>query len=222
MVVDDNTDPWGLHPSAHLRAHDDAAGTPNLQLAVIEDVQPLNGAMGVFVPETLRPLLFSDATDAPGCFALLDAAIVPNLADLLATSGLAYECLFRGPEDDDLRDVAPYLVALDPAASFTRHVFTQSNAAWDLWGRGAGVLLRSRKSLAKTCDHLRRFTKVATPPGTTLYLKFWHEAVLNAFLAQTPTDPMVLELLDGVEVVYLATTPLSGPQMRHLKAGPAA
>lgn len=222
MDLTNEDDPWVVGVAAEAQAGPETDPSPQIRSSVIKGFAPLDDQSDAKVPETLLPVLFAAEKGAPGAFVILDAALVRNLADSLATSGLAHKCLFRDDGDDDLRDVAPWLVTLDPAVDFTRHVFTQSDAPWDLWGRGAGILLRSPKPLDALCDHLRRFTKVATPSGTTLYLKFWHEAVLNAFLAQTPPDPIVTDLLDGVEIIYLATTPLAGPQLRHVRMETAA
>ncbi len=222
MDLTNEDDPWVVGAGAGAQGGTVKDTSPQINISVIKDFAPLDDQDDDKVPEMLLPVLFAQDAGAPGAFAILDAALVANLADSLATSGLAHKCLFREEGDEDLRDVAPWLVALDPAVDFTRHIFTQSDAPWDLWGKGVGILLRSHKPIDALCDHLRRFTKVATPSGTTLYLKFWHEAVLNAFLAQTPPDPIVTELLQGVDMIYLATTPLAGPQLRHVRMEAAA
>lgn len=93
-------------------------------------------------PEGLSDLF--DPDDGASCFALLDAAAVPNLATLIEASGLDYRCLFRGETAQDLQDVSPWIVRLTPGTKFTRNLFTHDpDTTWMLWGRISPILLRS-------------------------------------------------------------------------------
>jgi hypothetical protein len=218
MNSESDHDPWRIGWIDDGQATQTNDLTQNLQIVRIKGAKPLEDRIGPCVPEPLMPILFPQDAKV-NCFAVLDAALLEDLPGVLASSGLEHMCLFRGEALDSLLDVAPYLVRLTPEADLTRRIFTKSESRWDLWGRGAGILLRSPASLADTGKHLRKFTKVTTTGKKTLFLKFWHEAVMNAFCADAPPDPLAVAFLTDVDVVYLATTGMAGAEMRLVTLG---
>lgn len=129
--------------------------------AVIAGVQPLDACTSLKerrnAPADIARLLFADPKPLLGpaaeslvgdagdwaAYALLDAAMVPNLPELLETSGLEHQCLFVGDLKDELGAVAPWVVRLDPEAALTRHLFTRGEAGWYMWDRWPGLLVRS-------------------------------------------------------------------------------
>jgi hypothetical protein len=54
-----------------------------------------------------------DADKNLATYAILDAARIPNLPEILAQGTARHECLFKGAAYDDWGHVAPWLVALD-------------------------------------------------------------------------------------------------------------
>lgn len=50
--------------------------------------------------------------DTSACFALVDGASFPGLAELLNASSLEHDCLFRGMARDDASTVAPWIIRI--------------------------------------------------------------------------------------------------------------
>lgn len=111
-------------------------------------------------------------------FAVLDAANVTNLPELLATSGLDHECLFIGEARDELSDVAPWIVRLEIGNALTRHLFTTGKAPWQLWDKNPGMVLRARASCIEMQKHFRKILKVQDDNGKWFYFRFWEGAAL--------------------------------------------
>lgn len=182
-----------------------------LRFEVIRDVRPLGTQIGVFpkmaapaalheplfgqpkrikhVPDTNKPDTNKMAYAPPLLtYAILDAAKIPNLPELLARSGLQFRCLFKGEAFDELKDVAPWIVALDQEDSFTRNLFTDSEAPWHLWSAQAGIFLRSTATLEELWRHFRKFTRVPDAAGKWYYWRFWEPAALPEVLASLQND----------------------------------
>ena len=203
----DRRDPWGVTTG------DDAGQTRNatdeLRIARLHGIQPLDAQIGrhpkATVPPQLRDAIFGqpapDAADLnrvggdPGrvpplaSFAVLEAAKITNLPQMLANSGLEYRCLFKGDALDKLGDAAPWIVRLEDDNRFTRNLFTEGPAPWQIWTGGAGMVLRARASLDQMWRHLRRFTRVQDETGDWFYFRFWeprYAAVYFATLADHP------------------------------------
>ncbi len=176
---------------------------PHIQ--VIDDIAPLDDQFGVeaprTVPDALQEPLFGrtelteagiaegDASGSPslGTFAVLDAARVQNLLEVLSTSGLEYACLFKGDAAQELRDVAPWIVKLEEGNRFVRHLFTQSDAPWAMWDHAPGIYIRSRDGLEDIRAHLRKFVKVRDEAGAWFYLRLYDPRIMRAFLRGAPT-----------------------------------
>lgn len=134
-------------------------------------------------------------------YALLDAAKVPNLADLVAGSGLEHRCLFKGKVADDLRDVAPWLIRLEPGARFTRNLFTAGKMPGALWDKQPGVLIRTRAAFQPLWGYLRKFTKLQDETGKWFYFRFWEPGYLE--MAQGILDELDASVRG--DAVYPAT-----------------
>ena len=169
-------------------AADDAAP---LTLHTIEGVEPLDAQFGVFepmtVPAALRDALFGQSELIKGSailplhtYAILDAAKVIGLIEMLETSGLDHTCLFKGEAAQELRDVAPYLVRLEEANAFTRKLFTKGDAGWQMWDNEPGIYLRSTQDFQSVWKHFRKFVKVKDYTGRWLYVRFWEPVTFGA------------------------------------------
>ncbi len=201
---DDLSNIW-VHPTP-LGANATAQKSPSaLHIDTIENIAPLDEQFGVeapkTVPDALYELLFDqpeptkaeimaegDASVVPslGTFAVLDAANVQNLPEILSASGLEYVCLFNGDAGDELRDVAPWIVKLEEGNRFVRHLFTQGDAPWAMWDRAPGIYVRSRDGLEDLRTHLRKFVKVRDEAGAWYYLRLYDPRVMRAFLRGAP------------------------------------
>ncbi len=214
-----------------------------LLVATIADVEPLGDQRGIHakacVPDALTHVLFGQPEPTPaeiaaaggkaaavpplGTFAILDAARIRGLADMLSGWALENRCLYQGEAFERLRDVAPWIVRLDPESSFTRHLFTKGDARWHLWGADAGIFVRSRGSIDALWAHFRKFTNPRSESGGNVYFRFydpraaqvyftgistWPERVAQFF--QTRTDHAVQAIIaipagDGQAVCFMPT-----------------
>jgi Domain of unknown function (DUF4123) len=164
------------------------ATLPDLHISDIPDVVPLDSQLGMLpkrtTPMALRDALFgaSGPSDQKvrGTFAILDAAKIPTLPDMLADSGLPYRCLFQGKALDDLHAVAPYIVALTEDHKFTRSLFTDAGMPGDLWGKSPGIYLRSAEPLDDLWKHFRKFTRLQDTNGKWYFWRFWDHDFFGA------------------------------------------
>lgn len=204
-------DPWMLRESASGSGPTAEPTQPAPRVETIEGVEPLDAQLGVFpkktVPDALQDTLFGqlepteveieaaggDPSAVPPMltYAILDAAKVKNLPELLADSGLEHRCLFKGNAYNELKDVAPWIVQLEEDNSFTRNLFTRSDAYWHLWDREPGIYVRSRGTLGELWRHFRKFTKLQDEKGKWFYFRFWEPRLLGpaAELLMTASRP---------------------------------
>ncbi|MEP3348060.1 MAG: DUF4123 domain-containing protein [Litoreibacter sp.] len=165
----------------------------HLSIETIEGVKPLDAQFGIADPKTVPDVLYRplfgqpESTDADleqiggdpkkvlslHTYAILDAAKITGLPELLAASRLEHRCLFKGDAYDELKDVAPWIVRLKDGDGFTRYLFTHSNAEWHLWDKEPGIYRRSRGTLDDMWGHFRKFTKVKDEDGKWYYFRFW-------------------------------------------------
>ena len=115
--------------------------------------------------------------EAPGrLYAILDAAQGDPIHGLLRDSHANYHSLYEGEEGEELAEVAPYLIALPKGSPVTRAIIGGG------WGNNWGVFLTAAEGLLDVRRHLRRFLKVESEDGRTLYFRFYDPRILSAFL----------------------------------------
>lgn len=131
--------------------------------------------------------------------AMLDGASVPNLLERLhAEPALEVECLLRGKLAPDMKQVAPYLVKLEPESEFAQWVVGSG------WGQHWGSFVTTRQGFRKLRNHLRALTLVHRRDGTPLYFRYYDPRVLRIFL---PTcSPAQLKQMFGPVDAFLAET----------------
>ena len=168
------------------------------------------------IPDKLRDPLFGhptataaesrafegDPNDLPRLqtYAVLDAAKVQGLPEMLETSGLEHRCLFTGEAFDELKDAAPWIVKLEQDAPLLEYLFTQSDAPWHLWDAEPGVFLRSTKPLKEVWSYLRKFTRIKDEAGNWFYQRFWEPATLTHAL-NLDSSPFVANEDAGIRFV---------------------
>lgn len=147
----------------------------------------LNLSVKKHLPDGLWQPLFgsvqnrdSDTAPVAGCFAILDGARVRNLAQMLNGAEFENICLFTGAAKDDLGDVAPWIIRLQEESNFTRRLFTQSDAPWDLWDANPGIFIRSTASIQELWRHYRKFTRLCDDNGKWYYFRFWEPRIFAA------------------------------------------
>ncbi len=212
-------DPWTLRTGIPGEAHSEPAA-PALRIEIIEGVEPLDPQLGVFpkrtVPDTLYDALFGQADSSPAevevaggdasaarsmqTFAILDAAKIMNLPELLEDSGLEHRCLFKGGAFDELNEVAPWVVRLQEDSSFTRNLFTRSDAPWHLWDREPGIYIRSRRDLDEMWRHFRKFTRVKDETGKWFFQRFWEPRMIRD-CAESSASPFAGRDIAGVVAI---------------------
>ena len=112
-------------------------------------------------------------------------------------------CLYTGQLAENTRDLAPYLVALDPDHRLTRLLMTDGDGPLDLWPRDYGVFAVSDLDFDTLYAHFRKFTSVEDETGDErLYLRFWSNAVLRAFANHTAPDPLISNLLAPCTLIF--------------------
>lgn len=169
-------------------------------IEIIEGIEPLGEQFGIdpkkTVPDALRGMLFGnseptkdeiakadgDVTKVPPLhsYAILDAAKVTNLPEMLEVSALEHRCFFKGKAYEELRDVAPWIVRLEEGNDFTRHLFTKGDAPWQIWDNDPGIYVRSRMSLDGLWHYFRKFTRVQDENGKWFYFRFYDPSCIAA------------------------------------------
>lgn len=216
MNVGNDFDYWAQEPAGSEKP----AEAP-LIVETLDGVEPLDDQFGVAepltVPVALRDALFGQSELIEGravlplhTYAILDAAKVMGLVEMLDSSGLEHACLFKGEAAEELRDVAPYIVRLEEANAFTRDLFTKGDAGWRMWDREPGIYLRSRASLDEMRKHFRKFTKVRNEDGKWFYFRFWdsdaQEAMVHAVRDELP-EMKKLFVTSGLDQLMCAYLP---------------
>lgn len=182
------------------------------------EVSPLDGQFGVHprqsVPDAAQDMLFGQpppstveaqhyGTHHPPMrlFAVMDAAKLPLLPQLLEVSGLRWRSLFTGAAEEALSDVAPYLVELQEGNDFTRRMFTRSGRSSDLWDLEAGIFLRTRAEFDALWKHLRRFTRMRDEAGEWYYFRFWETSSARAYFPTLAARPGAAAAWFGLNIV---------------------
>lgn len=195
-----------------------------LSIEIIEEVEPLGTQFGAAikkgVPDKLRDALFGQPTpteaearqgsSAEGLvhlktYAILDAAKAAGLVNRLEASGLNYSSLFSGQSAEDYRDVAPYLVQLDEANSFTRQLFTGSRGMHGLWERDVGIYVRSRMELDEVRKHFRKFTRLRDTNEKWYYFRFWDPSVATWIFRIGGSEQKIRSFLFGKKTAPLSS-----------------
>lgn len=170
---------------------------------VAQDAFPMRASDNDMSPD-LADALFGPMRDV-GCFAVVDAAVVPNLPELIETSECVAQSLFSGQTAQELAANGPWLVALAPGDAFTRMLLTTSAAPWHLAGCGGFVLLRSTAGFKALRRHLRSVVSACDTTGRKLYFRFWQAPFLQ--VALTGVDHPTALRIAPPEIVRSALVP---------------
>jgi len=205
----------------------------------IPDVKPLDSQMGVWpqksAPDALVGPLFGhpDPTEAEVAkygsritplktYAILDAAKMSYLlTGLLDASNLRFRCLYQGEAEDELGEVAPYLVEIEQNNSFTKALFTNLEPPVGLWSANLGIFLRSRASFEEMRQHLRKFTRIQDQHGKWRFFNFWDGRVASEVLVHANNSPKLAYIYWEMKVsifiaaftaILMTALPLRGRQ----------
>lgn len=119
--------------------------------------------------ERLNTYLIVDATRRMSVTGIFDLDVAP----------VPVKCLFKGDAEESMATCAPYLVDLNLAetgpTSFHRSFFT------DHWEHGTGILLRSAASMTEVWSHFRKFTRVKSVSGKSVFFRFWETNMMRDY-----------------------------------------
>jgi Domain of unknown function (DUF4123) len=134
----------------------------------------------------IRDQLFATVARRPGdkLYALLDGARSPQVHSLVNESRLPSRCLYAEPLLPPMRDVAPYLVEMPPAAVFNLSLIAHS------FGRSWGVFLETAQPIEPLRAHLRQFLRVEDEQDRRLLFRFYDPRVLRVFLPTCTVDEL--------------------------------
>lgn len=150
-------------------------------------LEACSGKTEPVLPKHLKETLFE--TGMGSTFAVLDGAVLTNLPDRLAKSGLEYACLYSGKAAENLVEIAPYLVHLKAEEDLTRELLTDGDAPWQNWGEPIGLFLQSNSDLSDLRTHLRKFTRLPKwDTGTWVLFRFWQADILAGLALRGPYD----------------------------------
>ncbi|MBL3554698.1 DUF4123 domain-containing protein [Rhodovulum sulfidophilum] len=128
------------------------------------------------------PHLFPAGYDGDSVLALIDAARIPILPEVLEASGLDHRYLFKRGTRDEWGDATPWLVRLEQESDLTRKLFTGGKSAGQYWDNAAVIFIRSSRPLAMIWSHLRKFTKFQDTRGKCVFFRFWAPSCLERHL----------------------------------------
>lgn len=181
---------------------------------------PLDAQLGVWpslsVPDKLKPHLFPE--DGRRTYAILDAGVLQGLPEMLDASGLEFGCLYDGALAEELRDFAPYLVALKSDDPLTRRLLTDGTASTAWWPYDYGLFAISNAGFAEIRRHFRKFTSVQSEQaGQRVYLRFWNSATMVAMARFPQEDGLISALLAEHVLLFRDFSDLQGPTLFSLQ-----
>ncbi len=140
---------------------------------------------------------------AARAFAVIDGAVVPQLAERLATADVrGWDCLWRGALTPEKAAIAPYVAELTPEGAFTDWLLQEGSAAYPGWGMvGVGPV-----NLMGMREHGRRLIEVTLPDGDRRRWHWYDPALWAPLLPRL--DPSQLEAAFGAldDWVVVGTT----------------
>ena len=156
------------------------------------------------MPPAVQTRLWQEAGDMPA-YVILDGAQNPSLLDALyADHAPRWRCLFTGQLEPDMATVAPYLVELEPSASFTRRLLAEG------WGQNWGVFLTSKLELPALWRHVRQQVHVYGPNLESLFFRFYDPRVMRGYLP-TCSRQQLAEFFGPVDFYFAeGETPTGG------------
>jgi len=109
-------------------------------------------------------------------YAILDAAVEPDVLKVLYESKAECQSLYEGPQGAQLAHFAPYLVRL-PADSVLLETLVEK-----AWGKNWGVYLTCAAEFQALRTHLRSYLMVQLPSGHQVYFRFYDPRVMRVYL----------------------------------------
>jgi hypothetical protein len=127
-------------------------------------------------------------------YVLIDAALWDNDVDDIFFGDVAFYSLYRGSAGEQLWNVAPYLVDLHSNANFIDLINKKDPV------KRRVTWLHSSLNLADLRKHLRRFLRMKTEPGMSVYFRFYDPYVANTVFPNL-TKEQINEFFGKIEYV---------------------
>lgn len=167
-----------------MQSNTDSFGLRARRIAAVTPLSPPKmGDATAALPDDLQSAFLDDVDGAAlPLFAMLDAAKIPNLPEMLEIWDLPHQCLFQDDALETAGSVAPWIAQIPPDSALLRGLFTLGDEPLDLWGKDAAVFMRSAADIATLARHFRKFTKMADPRGKWFYVRFYDPPYLLALI----------------------------------------
>lgn len=161
---------------------------PYLVLTDLSGPLVLDAQFGVHparvVPELAEAALLGDLGEWERLFAVVDAGKIPGLSDRLPGFDAPFVSLLAGAAEDELQDIAHYLVDVTDDPRLLRALFTDQGLDSDMGGRGAVMFVRASVTLDEMRRHMRRFNRARDQKGKWFYFRMWDPAVMFHYVDQ--------------------------------------
>jgi hypothetical protein len=172
--------------SAPLRHGDTVvAGDTTFLVHVLPEVVEAPAAVTAVGPPDVTPqarLLAMLGKEYQPLYAILDAAVEPDVLKVLYESKAECQSLYEGPSGTQLAHFAPYLVRLPAESRLLEFLATKA------WGRNWGVYLTCPAEIQELRNQLRRFLMVQLPNGEKVYFRFYDPRVMRIYLPTCSPD----------------------------------
>jgi hypothetical protein len=109
-------------------------------------------------------------------YALLDAAVEPDVLKVLYESKEEHQSLLEGTKNGHLVHFAPHLVRLPQKSPLLETLARKA------WGKNWGIYAVCAKSLPEVRAHLRQFLVVKVPGNKELHFRYYDPRILREFL----------------------------------------
>lgn len=115
--------------------------------------------------------MLSDDTQA--CFAVVDGARFPGLAELLDASSLEHACLFRGTSRETAGAAAPWIIRIGSEDAVSRRLVRAALGKQGGYPAAPTMILNTEHSIDEVGRHFRRLARVrAESDGRWLYFRY--------------------------------------------------
>lgn len=118
-------------------------------------------------------------------FLILDAARMEDNLETAIQLNQDYDSLYRGREEEDLAEVAPYLFSFNADTDFSTWI---RNCGW---GNSWGIFVGSKANFEELYQHFQKLLIVTNEDGHELYFRFYDPRVLRVFLPTCDLEQLI-------------------------------
>ena len=127
--------------------------------------------------------------ETSNCFALIDGAGFPGIAELLDASELDHVCLFRGTAQAMTGAVAPWIVRMQPGDAFCRRLVRAALGKPGGSPAAPTMFIETGQALDEVARHFRRLTRIrAESDGRWVYFRYTDPCTMDDLRASMSAD----------------------------------